>query len=789
MRIVIALPVLNEEKVLDSSVRAVRRFADSELAGHSVTVVISDNGSTDATESIGRALVSELSGVRYLRLSVHGKGLAIREAWASVEADAYVFMDVDLAVDLAALPELVRRIEGGAGLVVGSRYLPKSVVRRTLFRKVLSRGYRAIVGAILETRVSDIPCGFKAANAAIATEVVPLIRDLRWFFDTELVIRAERAGYRIEEVPVTWRELKPAGRKSRVRIIPLIREYFSRVVSLRRELGPRKVMANRPTISGIVASVSPAERAVVVGAALVVASIGLIPPLVAMWSAKQQGLQWTGRQYLSPGDFTVYLSYISQAKNGHLFFENWASSEQLTPVFNILWLKVGWLAWFLRLSPLAAYHVARTLLIFPLAAVAYCALAYVFRRSHERVIGFLAFMFASGVGLYAAPFLQIMRPSAAAYQWPIDFWVAESNAFMTMLYSPHFVASLMLIIAVALLLLLALDAESPEYGAWAGIVALVLFQFHPFHAPTLYVIAFLSLLLRTRLNGIRIGQWIAVALFYAFSAPSVAYYYWLTHWSPNAAFMLQNNVTTTPNLLHVVLGLGIVVPLAAFGWFKSRDEKSLSLEHRQFFAAWTIAQFAMIYSPLVFQRRLIEGLQFPLTVLAVPAVLAFVNAPVIRKRLNALSVGFLAIALFLPSTFSTVVRSVAASSPANDNDAIFFLSHDESSVLAWVRNESPSDTVVLCTLGTGNDVMGSGERRVYVGHWANTVNLPAKLDEVTDFFARMSDDERRAFAKAHGITEVIVGPRERALGGASLREPGFTRQFVSGEYSVYSLND
>jgi hypothetical protein len=583
--------------------------------------------------------------------------------------------------------------------------------------------------------------------------------------------------------------MQPAGRKSRVRIIPLIREYVARVMALRRELGPKKSNEARPSLSGIISSITSQERWVVIGAAAVVAVIGVIPPLCAAWLANRNGMEWTGRQYLAPGDLAVYLSYIAQAKSGHLLFENFASTERLTPVLNILWLKVGWLAWLLDLSPLTAFHAVRTLCIFPLAAVVYCSLAYVFRRPTERIVGFLVFMFSSGVGLYAIPLLRAAKVTGESYDWPIDYWVAESNGFMTMLYSPHFVASLTLIIATAVLLLIALDAESIAYGALAGATALVLFQFHPFHAPTLYLLAFLALLLRTCAKGIRPRQWLAAGLFYALSAPSVAFHYWLTHWSPNAAFMLQNNITKTPSPLYLLIGFGVVVPLAAFGWIASKDEKILSRGHRQFFAVWAFAQCWLVYSPLVFQRRLLEGLQFPLVVLAIPAIVGIMQLRAFKKIAGAVSLTLLAPALFLPTTFSTVQRSIEAANPAGDHDGLFFFRHDESEALAWIRAHAEADAVILCSMGTGNDVIGWGERRTYVGHWANTIDSSTKMAEVADFFGHMTDAHRAEFVRGRGITYVVVGPAERTLGEAHLRGPAFTLRFASGSWEVYSVND
>lgn len=244
MKVVIAVPVLNEEKVLRSTVELILAAAD-RLAGAETALVIADNGSADRTGEIGRSLAAEFPRVRYRRLETRGKGLAVRTAWTENPADVAVFMDADLATDLAALPALVRAAADGGGLAIGSRFLPGSRVERSFFRRVLSRGYRVFVRAALETAVSDLPCGFKAASAAVVGRIVPEVRDNGWFFDTELVIRSERAGFAVREIPVAWSDRRTPDRESKVAVLGLIREYVRKVAGLRRDLRvspvPRKI--------------------------------------------------------------------------------------------------------------------------------------------------------------------------------------------------------------------------------------------------------------------------------------------------------------------------------------------------------------------------------------------------------------------------------------------------------------------------------------------------------------------------------------------------------------------
>jgi len=236
MRINIALPVLNEEAALEGSVRKIAGMAASFLPDDEVVIVICDNGSDDRTAEIGKRLAAEIGSVRYLQLAERGKGLAIRRAWKLLEADVYVFMDIDLATDLGALPELVRAASDCGGLAVGSRFHRDSRVTRSLGRKISSLAYRRLLRAAFGTKVNDAPCGFKAATGEVVHNVVPFVRDDRWFFDTELVIRAELAGYSIREIPIVWREHPLAGRRSKVNVPKLAFEYLCKIIHLKRRL-------------------------------------------------------------------------------------------------------------------------------------------------------------------------------------------------------------------------------------------------------------------------------------------------------------------------------------------------------------------------------------------------------------------------------------------------------------------------------------------------------------------------------------------------------------------------
>jgi glycosyltransferase involved in cell wall biosynthesis len=234
-RIAIVIPVLNEEAVLDRSVREVVR-ALKAMIEHGSVVHIVDNGSTDATPEIGRTLAAEFPEVRYLRIGMRGKGRAIRAGWEAEHADVYAFMDADLATDLSALPALLQAALTNDGIAYGSRFHEDSKVSRSVRRSAFSRAYRAAARAILGTRMSDVPCGFKAASRRVVRDIMPDVRDQEWFFDTELAVRAERRGIPLVEIPVTWSEHEVEGRTSKVNAPKLALQYLRKLFELRNDL-------------------------------------------------------------------------------------------------------------------------------------------------------------------------------------------------------------------------------------------------------------------------------------------------------------------------------------------------------------------------------------------------------------------------------------------------------------------------------------------------------------------------------------------------------------------------
>jgi glycosyltransferase involved in cell wall biosynthesis len=204
----IVVPVYNEERDLPKSIPVLRDFLTGGAFTYEWRIVIADNASTDNTPAVGAELAAASPGaVQYERIERKGRGFALKQTWLASPMDIVSYMDVDLSTGLEAFPGLVGAIgEGGYDIAVGSRLAAGSRIRRSLKRRILTRGYNAMIKTMFLTRFSDAQCGFKAVSREAAQRIVPLIEDNNWFFDTELLILGEKLGYRVNDVPVEWVE-------------------------------------------------------------------------------------------------------------------------------------------------------------------------------------------------------------------------------------------------------------------------------------------------------------------------------------------------------------------------------------------------------------------------------------------------------------------------------------------------------------------------------------------------------------------------------------------------------
>jgi glycosyltransferase involved in cell wall biosynthesis len=232
----LVIPCYNEEHVLADSVARVLAFCDQHPE-HQWRVVVANNASTDGTLDVARRLEDQYPGrVVALHIPVKGRGIALRVAWLTSPADVCAYMDVDLSTDIAHIPALVDPLAANeADLSYGTRLHRDSVTQRSAKREFISRSYVFILRTLAGLKVTDAQCGFKAIRRDAAHALVPLVKDTRWFFDSELLLIAQKNGYRLREVPVRWDE----DPDTRVRIVETALEDLRGIWRLRAGGIPR----------------------------------------------------------------------------------------------------------------------------------------------------------------------------------------------------------------------------------------------------------------------------------------------------------------------------------------------------------------------------------------------------------------------------------------------------------------------------------------------------------------------------------------------------------------------
>ena len=231
----IVVPVLNEEKILQKSITTLDEYMAKHLP-YRYQITIADNGSQDKTLEIAKNLAEKHQSVQVVSLAERGRGRALKQVWQNSPADILTYMDVDLSTSLDDfLPMIQPLVAGEAGVAIGSRLTRGSKTTRGLKREFISRCYNNIIKWTSGTKFSDAQCGFKAIRRDVAAKFLPKIKDNEWFFDTELLIKTERAGVPIHEQPVTWIE----DTDSRVKIVKTAVDDLKGLYRVNKELDKR----------------------------------------------------------------------------------------------------------------------------------------------------------------------------------------------------------------------------------------------------------------------------------------------------------------------------------------------------------------------------------------------------------------------------------------------------------------------------------------------------------------------------------------------------------------------
>ncbi len=521
-------------------------------------------------------------------------------------------------------------------------------------------------------------------------------------------------------------------------------------------------------------------------------------PYIYGWLVAPADYHYTGLHSLTPGDIHVYYSYLEQVRQGHwLFSDLYTTEPQPYPMLNIFWLLLGLIAKIFRLSNIIAFQVARILLIPVLVFVLYFISAYFFRAKTWRTISFIFLVFASGWGAVASPFLEGNVYQKGWYNWPLDLWAPESNTLLTLLQSPHLILSTLFIIIALFLFFLSLEHRQLKYSFTAGLFCLALFAFHPFHIPTLLTIMAGYLLYQfikdKKITFAYLKHFLLICLL---SSPAIIYYLYLSFYDDLTRFRTLQNICLTPSLWVTLISFAPLFLGAVFAIYNIIRRRAWT-NPTVFLVIWLVVQFAFVYSPLPWQRRMLQGWQIPMTLLAVIG-LNYLYA-YLRRILSPANFDFyirnkyLAVIVFItllcPSQIFNFVREFSIFTNPQYIEQLY-ISPDRFAGYQWLKDHLVATDKVLCDILNGNLIPGQTGQRVFVGHGVETLFFESKSTLTFWFFKTNDhDDLKQRFLRDNHLDYLFFSGTEDAIGDFIPADKSYLRPvFHSGQTVIYQVD-
>jgi len=537
-----------------------------------------------------------------------------------------------------------------------------------------------------------------------------------------------------------------------------------------------------------------ADWRIAIMGALLVLGITAVPYLVG-YSTTPPGLEYGGFVFYAD-DYNSYLAKMRQGAEGSWFYQiPYTVQEHDGGAVYLFYLALGRLA-ATGLSLVAVWHLARwvcALIYFP---AIYVFLASFLRRRAQRQVAYLLICFSAGIG-WVLPLLGLAELDGTV---PLDFWVVEGYAFLSTLTFPHFTLAGALLVAAVGLGGVAIRRGRLRTALWAGLAGLVLVIVQPYNIVTVAgVLGGYWLLLAVVRRRISWRGFLALALVGLVPLPLLLYDLYAFAVDPVYRAWAQGNQCPSPNPVHYLIAYGLLWPLALAGlwrYARRRDERELLV------VAWLICGVLLLYFPVDFQRRLIQGVQIPLYILATEGLFRYLLPAIGRVRwVRALSRAdhshysrqglrcFAVNGLLIACSATSLGLWTIANVQVLAHSFPFYHEVAENQTLDWLAAHTARADAVLASYEEANYIPARTGNRVYAGHWAETPDIAAKIRTLETFYdARTDDTWRKAFLAEHRLRYLVQGPRERALGDFDPAGKAYLLEcFMADGFAVYQV--
>lgn len=548
------------------------------------------------------------------------------------------------------------------------------------------------------------------------------------------------------------------------------------------------------TIRNLIQDINQKEWTLIVIVIFVIIVITSIPHIYGFLNTPE-GFTYWGRQMLNSHDTPVYFSYLEQVQQGHWLFENLFTTESQIKIFNPFWLFTGLIGKIFNLPVAVTFQVTRIILIPFLITICYLFISYFFQNKQERKVCFVMLLFSSGFGVLASRWLTPLYREKYGYaNWPMDTWVPESNTFFTLYHTPHLIFSLSLILLIFLLTLTSFENNKKRYSILAGLLALLLFQFHPFHVPTVFgVLGIYLIILCLKYRKIRWNLIGHLAIVFLLSLPAIVYHLLTMKYDWTIWQKAIQNVCLTPSWLMVLVSYGLLTILAIIGIISIWKNK-LYNNRNLFLIAWPITQFLLIYLPVNFQRRLTEGLHVGVTLLAnfgLFFVYNFLKNKIGPKFFLLVVNNKMLIWIIFPIVFccSNIFILGQDIIYAYAYSKVFYISYNKLSAIKWLAQNTSFTSQIFSSPANGNIIPAFSARNVYVGHGVETAFYLQKTKETEWFFKdNKRDEQKKTFLKKNNLNYLFYETEEKKLGSFNPEEKKYLKKvYQNDEVTIYKI--
>lgn len=551
-------------------------------------------------------------------------------------------------------------------------------------------------------------------------------------------------------------------------------------------------------MKGLLKSITKKEWYFVFLLALVMIFLTGIPYFYAYFMAPS-GLIYNGLSSLTPGDNPVYYSYINQVKTGNLFLRNLFTSEfQPVGIFNIFWFSVGIFARVFNLSPILAFHLSRLILIPVFLVVAYLFISFFFKKIGNRKLCLIFLLFSAGLGGYFIGPLSLLSGNLQFNFAPNDIWIPESITFLTLYKTPHFIASLTLMLLIDLLLLLSFQQKSYSKALLAGFLGLIYFNFHPFYIPVILGSFGLHLLfLAFRKRKVPWQNLSCYLLFILVFSPSIFYHFWVLASNPVLQQRAWQNITLGPPFIFILIGYGFLWVFAIFGIYRLHRKKQLN-DNFAFLLIWLLVSLVLVILPFQFQSRYTQGLHFPLVIFSIVGWSAFANNSRLKNHRFYLTNKFLFAVIFIllfgiSNLFNLTRDFYYFTFPTPEIKEYFYFSKQTKEAMEFLANIHPAQ-VVLANGQNSLFIPVFSNNQVYLAHQIETIDWQTKQLYLNWFFNQDSNQESKLeFLKKNNIGYIFYSESEKNLGPFNPASKDYLKEVFSNSqvkiYQVYPVKN